>query len=235
MASDKIRLLLVDDQKLFVENLKVILEMSDPLFLVTSIAENGNDALEAVERDRPDIILMDVRMPGMDGVEATRLIHEKHPEIKIMMLTTFDDDIYVHDALSNGAAGYILKNTSTENLVQAIKALNMGQGLITPSLIAKLVSPRQEPAREDPGEMRTGERRRYNLDLLSSRERDVLFLLSRGYDNQEISDRLFIALQTVKNHIAHIYDKLDIHDRMNAMKAAGDPRLKEWCRHLMDS
>ena len=235
MASDRIRLLLVDDQKLFVENLKVILEMSDPSFSVIAIAENGKQALEEVEREKPDIILMDVRMPEMDGVEATVLIHRKYPDIKIMMLTTFDDDIYVHDALAGGAAGYILKNTSTENLIQAIKALNMGQALITPSLIAKLISPQKSTSPAPYGEARTGERRRYNLDLLSSRERDVLFLLSRGYDNQEISDRLFIALQTVKNHIAHIYDKLDIHDRMNAMKAAGDPRLKEWCHHLMDS
>ncbi len=230
MASDKIRLLLVDDQKLFVENLKVILEMSDPSLEVAALAMDGREAVEQVERVKPDIILMDVRMPGMDGVEATRIIHERHRDIKIMMLTTFDDDVYVHDALAGGAAGYILKNTSSENLVQAIRALNMGQGLITPSLIAKLVSPDGE---DQPHDRRSTDRP-YDLDLLSSRERDVLFLLSRGYDNQEIGDRLFIALQTVKNHISHIYEKLDIHDRMSAMKAAGDPRLKEWCRHLME-
>ncbi|MBN2625636.1 MAG: response regulator transcription factor [Spirochaetales bacterium] len=230
MKNSKIRLLLVDDQKLFVENLKVILEMSDPALEVIAIAENGSEAVEAAQREKPDIILMDVRMPVMDGVEATRIIHDKFPDIKIMMLTTFDDDVYVHDALANGAAGYILKNTSSENLVQGIKALNLGQGLITPSLISRLVSSGSEEVRHD----RRKTDRSYNLDLLSSRERDVLFLLSRGYDNQEIGDRLFIALQTVKNHISHIYDKLEIHDRMSAMKAAGDPRLKEWCRHLMD-
>ena len=109
MKNSKIRLLLVDDQKLFVENLKVILEMSDPALEVIAIAENGSEAVEAAQREKPDIILMDVRMPVMDGVEATRIIHDKFPDIKIMMLTTFDDDVYVHDALANGAAGYILK------------------------------------------------------------------------------------------------------------------------------
>ncbi|MDC7224006.1 MAG: response regulator transcription factor [Spirochaetales bacterium] len=228
MGHRKIRLLLADDQKLFVENLKVILELSDPDFQVISTAFNGQDAVEAVERDRPDIILMDVRMPGMDGVEAAGIIHEKYPTVKIMMLTTFDDDHYVHRALSSGASGYILKNTSSPNLIQAIRALDMGQALITPSLIAKLLSPREE------GEMFCEGKSVYDLDRLSHRERDVLFMLSRGYDNREIADRLFIAVQTVKNHVSHIYDKLHIHDRMSAMKAAGDPRFKEWCRHLMD-
>jgi DNA-binding NarL/FixJ family response regulator len=229
MENKKIRVLLADDQKLFLDNLKVILEMNDKEIEVTSLAINGQEAVQGVERDNPDIALLDVRMPIMDGVDAAARIHENSPHVKIMMLTTFEDDTYVHDALKNGASGYILKNTTSEHLILAIKSLNAGQGLISPSLIAKLLSPSKEESHRD----HKNDRPRYNLDILSSRERDVLFLLSRGYDNQAISDRLFIALQTVKNHISHMYEKLDIHDRMSAMKAAGDPRLKEWCQHLM--
>lgn len=219
---EPIRILLVDDQSLFVENLKVILELNDPSLQVVGIASHGKMALSMVRESPPHVILMDVRMPQMDGVEATKLIHHEFPHVKIMMLTTFDDDIYVHRALNNGAAGYVLKNISSENLIQSIKSLNLGQGQISPSLITKLVSPNREIDHV------------YDLDILSSRERDVLFLLSRGYDNQEISEKLFIAHQTVKNHIGHIYEKLNIHHRMEAMKAAGDPRLKEWCLHLID-
>ncbi|MDC7221761.1 MAG: response regulator transcription factor [Spirochaetales bacterium] len=233
MGNNKIRLLLADDQKLFVENLKVIIELTAPEFEVVKVARNGREAVRGVEEHKPDIVLMDVRMPEMDGVEAARIIHNKHKDIKIMMLTTFDDDAYVHNALAGGAAGYILKNTSSPDLVQAIKALHSGQALITPSLLSKLISS-PPPDDETRHNREKGLKAEYDLDCLSSRERDVLFLLSRGYDNNEIGERLYIARQTVKNHISHIYDKLNIHDRMSAMKAAGDPRLKEWCGHLME-
>jgi DNA-binding NarL/FixJ family response regulator len=167
---------------------------------------------------------MDIRMPVMDGVEATRLIHETDPDIAILVLTTFDDDEYVHDALSYGAVGYLLKNIPSGVLLDSIRGVLSGTILLSPDIVSSLV---HRPEKNETEES-------YPIERLSHREREVLFLMSRGYDNPAIAERLFLSEQTVKNHISHIYTKLVIHDRIVAMKAARDSRLKDYCQHLMD-
>ncbi len=232
-----IRLLLVDDQILFVETLRTVIEMKAGDIDVVGIAFNGEEAIRAAGEHCPDIILMDVRMPVMDGVMAAVEIHKNQPEIKIMMLTTFDDDSYVHDALEGGAVGYLLKNMPSEDLIHSIRAVNNGTLQISPDVAAQLVrrgsdhvaADADEPALDD-----AAEEIQYNIDHLSRREREILYLMSRGYDNTQIAGKLFLADQTVKNHITHIYGKLNIHDRMSAMKAARNSQLSDFCSYLLD-
>ncbi len=229
-----IRVLLVDDQVLFIESLKTVIEMQAEDIEVVGLAFDGHQAISKAEELNPDIILMDVRMPGLDGVKAAIHIHRNFPRIRIMMLTTFDDDAYVHDALAGGAVGYLLKNMPTSDLMNSIRAVNNGTLQISPDVALQLVSgmgssPGTDPA-QDPGD----EAVHYDIEILSRREREVLYLMSRGYDNQAIGEKLFIADQTVKNHISRIYHKLDLHDRMSVMKAARHSELKEYCRYLLD-
>ena len=134
----KIRLLLVDDQVLFVESLKSVLETKMDDIEVVGIARNGEQAIEAVEKHVPDIVLMDVRMPVMDGVEATRRVHDKYPDVRILVLTTFDEDKYVMDAIRHGALGYLLKDIPPSELIAAIRAVNEGASLVSPALLTKI-------------------------------------------------------------------------------------------------
>ncbi|MBF9015859.1 MULTISPECIES: response regulator transcription factor [unclassified Oceanispirochaeta] len=229
-----IRVLLVDDQVLFAETLQTVISMKADDIDVVEIAYNGQEAIEAALRLVPDIILMDVRMPILDGVQAACRIHLNQPGIRIMMLTTFDDDAYVHDALEGGAVGYLLKNMPSDDLINSIRAVNNGTLQISPSVASQLVSSQKTiprpPETEDPPVKEI----EYNIDVLSRREREILYLMSRGYDNSHIAGRLFLADQTVKNHISRIYNKLDVHDRMSVMKAARHSELKEYCRYLLD-
>lgn len=230
-----IRVLLVDDQILFAETLKTVIEMRCDDIKIVGLAYDGNEAVEKAADLKPDIILMDVRMPGLDGVQAAIQIHRVQPEIRIMMLTTFDDDAYVHDALAGGAVGYLLKNMPSGDLINSIRAVNNGILQISPSVAAQLVkgpdhSHHKDDVLADPPEDTVN----YDIGLLSRREREILYLMSRGYDNSAIGDKLFIADQTVKNHISRIYHKLNLHDRMSAMKAARNSELKEYCHYLLD-
>ena len=218
------RILLADDQRLFVENLKTVLEHQDSELSVIAVAENGEDAVRLALELEPDLVPMDIRMPVMDGVEATRRIHLEKPGIAILVLTTFDDDEYVHDALANGAVGYLLKNIPSRVLLESIRGVMAGTVQLSPDVVAHLV---ERPATRQESE-------HFPIEKLSSREREVLFLMSRGYDNLHIAERLCLSEQTVKNHISHIYAKLDIHERITAMKAARDSRLRDFCQHLMD-
>lgn len=218
------RILLADDQRLFVENLKTVLEHLDENLEVVAIAENGERAVELALEHRPDLVLMDVRMPILDGVEATRRIHAADSGIAILVLTTFDDDAYVHDALSYGAVGYLLKNIPSEKLLESIHGVLAGTVQLSPDIVPHLMD---QPVRHEGEDV-------FPLEKLSRREREVLFLMSRGYDNPSIAERLCLSEQTVKNHISHIYRKLGIHERIAVMQAASDSRLKDYCRHLMD-
>jgi DNA-binding NarL/FixJ family response regulator len=228
-----IRVLLVDDQVLFAETLQTVISMKADDIDVVDIAYNGKDAIMAARRLIPDIILMDVRMPVMDGVQAACEIHQILPDIRIMMLTTFDDDAYVHRALEGGAVGYLLKNMPSGELINSIRAVNNGTLQISPSVASQLVT-NQKPGDHLQEDEEKRDDTEYSIDLLSRREREILYLMSRGYDNPHIAEKLFIADQTVKNHISHIYNKLDVHDRMSVMKAARNSELKEYCRYLLD-
>ncbi|WP_319562590.1 response regulator transcription factor [Marispirochaeta sp.] len=237
---DRIRVVLVDDQVLFVESLQTVLELRSDDIDVVGTAHNGEEGLEVIRATRPDIVLMDVRMPGMDGVEATRRLHQEHPEIKVVMLTTFDDDIYVREAMQYSAVGYILKNIPATNLINSIRAVRDGTIQLSPSVMHKIVGPETEsPASGVYGAVQgSGENNRskalteLRASDFSRREREVLFLISRGMDNKRISEKLFIAEQTVKNQISRIYGKIGSHDRFKAAEIARELDIGRYVSHL---
>ncbi|MDA8409286.1 MAG: response regulator transcription factor [Treponema sp.] len=211
---DRIRLLLVDDQALFVESLRTVIEHSADDMEVVGIARNGAEAVAAMATARADIIIMDVRMPVMDGVEATRAIMRSCPACKIMMLTTFEDDEYVKEALELGAAGYLLKDIPPVELVASIRALAGGAFLIAPSVARGLIKRAYlKPEFASPKEPEW-------LQDLSRREREILGHMVEGLSNKEVASELCIAEQTVRNHISTIYDKLGVADRAAAVRMA---------------
>jgi DNA-binding NarL/FixJ family response regulator len=214
----RVRVLLVDDQKLITESFKVLLETECNDVEIVGSAHDGKEAVEAAARLVPDIILMDVRMPVMDGVEATRLIKLAHPEVKVLMLTTFDDDDLVAAAIRFGAAGYLLKDISTGELVASIRSVNDGSVLLSRKAAAAIAQPRGGPL------VGRTERRKGPdpsiLDDLSPRELAILRLLARGFENKEIATELSMAEQTVKNSTSRIYQKLAVDGRSEARKLA---------------
>jgi DNA-binding NarL/FixJ family response regulator len=220
---EKLTLLLVDDQRLFVDNLKIVLESRTKDMKVAGIANNGQEAVALTETLLPDMILMDVRMPVMDGVEAARLILQRHPGIHIVMLTTFDDDEYVHQALQHGAVGYILKSVTPSELVSSIRAVRDGAVLISTEVAGKLVH-RERVLKGDQSNPKSAEDTRKLLESLTPREREIVDLISLAYDNRQISRKLFIAEQTVKNAVSTIFMKLGIGRRTQLM------RFVEECR-----
>ena len=207
--SKKINLLLVDDQRLMRDGLRTILEL-EPDLKVAAEAGNGVEALAAYAEARPDVVLMDIRMPEMDGVEATRRLLESAPDALVIILTTFDDDQYVFDALRAGALGYLLKDVSGGELAEAIRTVVEGGALIEPSVARKMVA---EFARLTPG-AEAG--REQLVDPLSDREEEVLRLLAQGLSNREIAARTYLAEGTVKNYVSSILTKIGARDRTQA-------------------
>jgi DNA-binding NarL/FixJ family response regulator len=206
---EPIRLVLVDDQRLMREGLRILLELEPGLEVVGEV-EDGQAALEAYETLQPDVVLMDVRMPGMDGVEATWRLRERWPEARIVILTTFDDDEYVFEGLRAGAQGYLLKDVSGHDLAEAVRTVAAGGALIEPSVARKVVA---EFARMAPPS------RAPDMGLpepLSEREREILQLLAQGLSNREIGERLSLARGTVKNYVTTILQKLGVRDRTQA-------------------
>jgi len=221
-----INVLLVDDQVLFAESLKTVLETRAKDINIVGVAYDGLQALKFVEKEHPDIVLMDVRMPNMDGVETTRILIEKYPEIQIVMLTTFDDDEYVHEALHHGAAGYLLKDIPPYELITAVRAVKEGSVLISPVIAKKLVDQSFNIDHKISAEDESPNTNSNWIETLSKREKEVLHLIAQGYDNREIAESLFIAEQTVKNHVSVIYSKLGASNRMQAMKMANIENIK---------
>ncbi len=203
-----ISLVLADDHILFCESLRTVLEAEASDIRVLGIARTGREVLGLVEAHHPDIVLMDVRMPEMDGVEAARLIHEKFPRTRVIMLTTFDDDEYVREAVKCGAVGYLLKDTPLDRLIMVIRDTSRGVVMISSAAAMKLAG----DASADSAASRAPVLPDW-VRFLSRREKEILQLISHGLDNTEIAAKLFIAEQTVKNHISDIYFKLGIHDR----------------------
>ncbi len=203
---EKIRVVIADDQSLITQSFKVLLETVAKDIVVVGTARDGAEAVSVVEREKPDVVLMDVRMPVMDGVQATRLIHERQPSARIIVLTTFDDDAYVHEAIRGGAVGYLLKDISTEELLSSIRAARHGTIMVSPAVAQKLLQP-EGPSREI-------------LNELSRREIDILRLLVQGCENKEIGDRLHAAEQTIKNSVSVIYQKLGVESRKEARRVA---------------
>ncbi|MBK6325772.1 MAG: response regulator transcription factor [Chloroflexi bacterium] len=209
----RIRVLLVDDQALFREGLHTLLSVWPDLEVVGE-AGNGQEALDAAARLKPDVVLMDLRMPVLDGVAATRRLLEKMPQVKIIVLTTFDDDDHVFDGLRAGAVGYLLKDVPSEKLVEAIRAAAAGQSFLQPSVAAKVVA---EFTRLTAVAQETAVSPQNTLiEPLSEREQEILALVATGASNKEIASELFIAEGTVKNHVTNILGKLGVRDRTQA-------------------
>jgi DNA-binding NarL/FixJ family response regulator len=203
-----IRILLVDDQALFRESLNAFLSLQ-PEFLVVGEAADGEQALRLAAALKPEVILMDVHIPVMDGVEATRRLHAAQPGCRVIMLTTFDDDEYVFGALRYGAVGYLLKDTS-------VRAAARGESFLQPSVTAKVVEEFARLAKLAP------ERPQALPEALSPRELEILRLVATGASNREIAAHLYIAEGTVKNHVTEILGKLGVTDRTQAALKARD-------------
>jgi DNA-binding NarL/FixJ family response regulator len=205
-----IRVLLVDDQALFREGLETLLSVHKDIQVVGQ-ACNGQEAVEVATKVRPDVVLMDVRMPVLDGVAATRRLKEAVPQCRVIVLTTFDDDEYVFDALRTGAAGYLLKDVASERLVEAIRATARGESILEPSVAAKVIAEFTRVSSLVPAAQME-----QLVEPLSERELEILALIARGGSNKEIAGQLFIAEGTVKNHVTHILGKLGVRDRTQA-------------------
>lgn len=214
----KIQIVLVDDQTLFVESLRTVLETRAEDMEVIGVACNGSKAVELVGQCQPDVVLMDVRMPVMNGVESTKLIKEQYPDIKVLMLTTFDDDQYVVEALRYGAVGYLLKDMPPAELISAVRAVHEGGVLISPKVATKLVERIASPPEKGKDTATPITNTGSWVNELSDREKKILQLMAQGLDNKEIAKTLYIAEQTVKNHVSIIYSKLGVRDRVQASR-----------------
>ncbi len=209
MISSPIHVLIVDDQRLMRDGLRTLIELESDLVVVGEAAD-GLEAISAYRNTGPDVVLMDVRMPNLNGVEATRRIKADWSEANILILTTFDDDEYIFEALRAGASGYLLKDVSGKELADAIRVVADGGTLIAPSVARKVVS---EFARLKPASAKTIETL---SDPLSEREVEILKILAQGYTNKEIGGRLHLAEGTVKNYISSILQKTGARDRTQA-------------------
>lgn len=210
---DMIRVLLADDQKLFTESIRTLIENYAEDIEIVAVATTGAEAVRLAGQFKPQVILMDVRMPELNGVEATRRILSEFPSMRIMMLSTFDEDEYVREALHLGAAGYLLKDISPAELIASIRAIKEGAVQISPSVATKLVDQlyrREGPA---PGRMEW-------YDALSQREKEICAMIAKGHGNKQIAHELSIAEQTVRNHVSSIYFKLGIKDRFQIIQLA---------------
>jgi DNA-binding NarL/FixJ family response regulator len=204
----KIKILLADDQALFREGLRMLLS-AQPDFEVVGEATNGEEALRLAAQLRPHIVLMDMRMPVLGGVEATRRLHETHPDCRVIVLTTFDDDELVFEGLRAGAVGYLLKAVSSPRLLEAIRTVARGESILEPSVTAKVVAEFARLANQV-------SRPQVWVSPLSEREMEVLRLVATGATNRQIAATLYIAEGTVRNHLTNILDKLGVSDRTQA-------------------
>ena len=203
-----IKVLIVDDQELIRQSLKVVLNVS-PGIEVVDTADSGNKALKSVAAHKPDVVLMDIRMPGMDGVEATRLIKDRYPHIKVIVLTTFDDDEYVFGALQNGASGYLLKGSNISELADAIKIAHSGGAMINPNIASKMISQFSHMAK---GSMQIQVDEQATADITKS-EWQVIRTVGQGMSNKEIATELHLSEGTVRNAISSVLLKLNLRDR----------------------
>lgn len=221
--TSQIRLLLVDDQMLITQGLKTVLEL-EPDLRVIGIADNGKVAIQQVADNRPDLVLMDVRMPVMDGRAATREICQQFPEVKVLVLSTFDDDRYIFDSIRAGAKGYLLKDMPSDELVQAIRLAHRGYTQLGPGLLDKLMTvseTEQESSQTLPPE----------VSSLTPREQDVLRLIGSGATNREIAQELYIAEGTVKTHVTHLLSRFDLRNRAQLAIFANSIRIDKNPQH----
>lgn len=201
-----IRVLICDDQTIVSEGLRVILG-TDPALEIVGVAGDGAEAFDLVTKIQPDLVLMDLKMPVMNGIQATRQIHEKYPNIKVLVLTTYDADEWVFDAIRSGAAGYLLKDTPRERLVAAVKDTVAGKTHVDPTVAGKLFARVNQVAPA----VDTG-----IAVNLTEREKEILRLLAHGLNNPDIAEKLFLSEGTVRNYVSSIFSKLGVTDRTQA-------------------
>ena len=217
-GQESIRVLIADDHALFRRGLTMVLESEDGIEVVAE-AEDGEDAVTKAVEFAPDVVLMDVRMPRLSGIEATRQIHDLVPTAKILMLTVSDEEEDLYEAIKAGANGYLLKEISIEEVADAIRAVVQGQSLISPSMASKLLSEFNTLVK------RAEEKQQYPAPRLTDRELEVLKLVAQGMSNREIAEQLYISENTVKNHVRNILEKLHLHSRMEAVVYAVREKL----------
>lgn len=200
------KVLICDDQALIRDGLEMLLKLEKDIEVVGQ-AQDGAEAVEQVAQHQPDLVLMDLKMPGMNGIEATRRIRTHYPSVQVLVLTTYDDDEWVFDAIRAGASGYLLKDTPREAVIQAVRGTVEGRSFVDPAVAGKLL-----------GQVAGQQTRPTTLltDKLTPREVDVLRLLAQGLTNTEIADRLYLSEGTVRNHVSAILAKLDVSDRTQA-------------------
>jgi two-component system NarL family response regulator len=215
-ANQAVRVVVVDDQELFRRGLTMLLGVEADIEVVGE-AGDGNVAVDLVAETTPDVVLLDVRMPKRTGLEACVRIKELSPATRIIMLTVSDEESDLYEAVKNGASGYLLKDSSIDEVAQAVRVVAEGQSLISPSMAAKLIDEFKEISRAD--------RDAAGTPRLTDRELEVLRLVARGLNNREVAKQLFISENTVKNHVRNILDKLQLHSRMEAVMYAVKEKL----------
>ena len=200
------RIIICDDQAIIRDGLELLLKLERDIEIV-GLAQDGAEAVDLSAAKSPDLVLMDLKMPGMNGVESTRRIRAQNPRVKILVLTTYDDDEWVFDAIRAGASGYLLKDTPREKVVEAIRGTVAGKSFVDPAVAGKVL----DQVAHEQIKPSTG-----ITDKLSEREVDVLRLLARGLSNKDIASQLHLSEGTVRNHVSAIFAKLDVMDRTQA-------------------
>ena len=214
----KIKVLLVDDQEMVRKGFRLLLEAEEDICIVGE-AENGTEAVSRIKHANPDVVLMDIQMPIMDGLEATRRIigNKENVNTKVLVLTTFERDEYIFEALKSGASGFLLKNAPPEDLIDAIRIVASGNALLAPSVTRRIIS--------EFAKLSIPVKQKERLGQITEREIDVLHLIARGNTNAEIANELFISEATVKTHVSNIFTKVDLRDRVQAVVFAYESGL----------
>ncbi|MCL2410029.1 MAG: response regulator transcription factor [Treponema sp.] len=224
MDKQKLKVLLADDQEMITKSLSTYLKNYTDDIHIVGVAANGIEAVELMQEHNPDIILMDVLMPKLNGIEAVAAIKAKNTNVKIIMLSTYDDDEYVRSSILAGASGYLMKDTSPTELISAIRALKNNNIIqISPDLVRNMVQNKfkhEEKNEKSNIEENALYKNLPELKHLSNREKEVFTLLAMGYDNEKIAEKLFISIQSVKNHISIIYSKLCVKNRFEIIRLA---------------
>lgn len=215
MSSPTIRVVMADDQELIRAGFAMILAV-EPDIEVVGEAADGDSVVRVVAEMHPDVVLMDVQMPGTDGIAATEQLTREHPDCRVLILTTFDDDAYLFSALRAGASGFLLKNCPPDDLVQAVRLASRGHALLAPEVTQRVIERSTSHIGPTPNP---------RVEELTGRERDVLIAMARGMSNAEIADTLVVSAATVKSHVSRIFTKLGVRDRVQAVIAAYEAGL----------
>jgi len=203
-----IKVLIADDQELIRQSLQIVLDTKEKIQVTDTVAD-GNEVIRSIRKDKPDVVLMDVRMPKMDGIQCTKIIKENYSDVKIIILTTFDDDEYVYNALKYGASGYLLKGVSMEELINAIETVHSGGAMINPDIATKVINIFSRVAQAD----FSISVKKENVNTLTKTEWRIIEQVERGLSNREIADELALSEGTVRNYLSTILNKLDLRDR----------------------